>query len=592
MSGLGWQAWMTLATLAGMVWALAREWARPAYVFLGVLAVLLVAGVLTPEEAFVGFSNSAVLIVGSLFVVAAGIERTQALSFLNRMLFGRSTKLSRALPRLTLSTSLLSGVISNTPIVAMFIPRVQDWAERRGLHASKLLIPLSYAAITGGMLTLIGSSTHLIVSGLMETGGYEGLGLFSVTWVGVPASLAVAAYFALGGHRLLPARQQQSDVVEEGLAECLFELKVADRSPLIGRSIEEAKLRDLERVYLVHLERQDHLIPSNPGELLQAGDVLTFAGQAEALDRLLERPGLSHVLPPAAPVEEPRTLPLYEAVIASTSNLVGKTLREAGFREQYGGVVLGIQRKDEQQRGPLGRTPLQAGDLLLVEAQNGFAERWNASRDEFYLVASRRPERPASRKKKAPIALGLMASLLVAVGSGVVPLVTAAFAAALLMVASGCLTGAEARESVDVPVLVIIAAALGVGKAVEVTGLADLMARGLLWTTDGLPPVLVVALLYLLTNVLVELVTTKTAAVIMLPVALACADALGANPTAFGVTVTIAAAASFLTPIGFQTNLMVMTPGGYRYSDYFRVGLPLALIIMAVTVTTVALVWL
>ncbi|GIV60641.1 MAG: hypothetical protein KatS3mg043_1730 [Rhodothermaceae bacterium] len=359
---------------------------------------------------------------------------------------------------------------------------------------------------------------------------------------------------------------------------------------MIGQTVEAAGLRALGAAYLAHIHRGEHLIPATPDEILQAGDVLTFVGNATALDGLLDRPGLERVVSPVE-AREDRALPLYEAVVAATSSLVDRTLREANFREEYGGVVLAIQRKDEQLAGPLGRIPLKAGDLLIIEAKQGFDQRWNARRDEFYLVAPRRPELKKPQPGKAPVAVVLLLGMVAASAAGWLPLVTAAFAAALAMIVTRCLSLAEARRSVDVSVLIVIAAALGLGKAVELTGLAGAMGHTLVQATAGLGPVGVLVALYVTTNILTELITHKAAAVLMLPVALAAGAEVGGDPTGLAVVIAVSAAGSFMTPIGYQTNLMVMAAGGYRYRDYLRVGLPATLLVMAITVFVVHRIW-
>ena len=620
-AALGVDAWITLGVVVGIVGALVWELLRPDLVMLAGLAVLLVAGVVTPNQAFGGFSNSAVLAVGALYIVAAGVQYTNALARIDGMLFSVSSGLGPTLARFMAPTAFLSGLLNNTPIVAMLIPRLQEWADERDIPASKVMIPLSYAAITGGMLTLVGTSTNLIVAGLMEAEGYAPIGLFDVTWIGVPAALAVIAYFVLGGHRLLPDRGTSAPAVETEMKRDMFEVKVTVQSPVIGQTVKEAGLRDLGDAYLTHVRRDGQVMQATPRLVLEQGDILTFNGRLAARERLLQRPGLKRNLPGPEGADPIRyqTLPLYEAVVAESSDLVGKTLSEADFREEYQGVVLGIQREDRPVTSPVGTTRLQAGDLLIVEAPSDFEKRWSSgSRDEFYLVAPRdgrartangttngttngtasepetsdRAPNAPPRRTKAPLALGLTAAMVGAAATGLVPIVTAAFVAGLLMILTGCLTGAEAQRSLNVQVLIVIAAALGIGQAVETTGLADAAAGGVLSITRGLGPIAVLAALYLTTNVLTEIITNNAAAVLMLPVSMSAAANLGAPPKAFGVVVAVAASASFITPIGYQTNLMVMAPGGYRFSDYARVGAPVTLLVMALTVTIISLVWL
>nr|WP_240333670.1 SLC13 family permease [Salinibacter ruber] len=608
LGSLSLNAWITVAVVMGVVGALMADVGRPDLVLLSGLSVLLVSGVVSPDQAFAGFSNAAVLTVGALYVVAGGVQHTDALSALDRVLFADTTRLGPVLARFMVPTSVLSGLLNNTPIVAMLTPRLQEWADAQNIPASKLMIPLSYAAITGGMMTLIGTSTNLIVAGLMEAEGYDPLSLFDVTWVGVPAALVVMAYFVLGGHRLLPDRGTSAPAAERRLGQNMFEVTVTAPAPIVGQTVAEAGLRDLGDAYLTHVRRGTEVLQGRPGRPLEQGDVLAFNGSLAARERLLERPGLSRTLPaPDGAHDDParyETLPLYEAVIAESSNLVGTTLGEANFREQYQGVVLGIQRQDEPVTSPVGTTELQAGDLLIVEAPDDFEERWSSgSREEFYLVAPRdgrarqggspeHDDEETDRSGRAPIALGLTGAMVLAAATGLAPIVTAAVLAALLMILAGCIRPAEAQRALNVQVLVVIAAALGIGKAIETTGLATAAAQGVLSVAEPFGPVIVLVALYLLTNLLTEIITNNAAAVLMLPVAMAAASSLGVPPVAFGVLVAVAASASFLTPIGYQTNLMVMAPGGYRFSDYARVGWPVTLLVMGTSVGIISLVWL
>ncbi|MFO8098652.1 MAG: SLC13 family permease, partial [Salinibacter sp.] len=479
LGSLGPDAWITLVVVIGIVGSLVWEVLRPDLTMLAGLAVLLLAGVVSPKQAFAGFSNSAVLAVGALYVVAAGVQHTRALARIDGVLFAASSGLGGTLARFMGPTAFLSGLLNNTPIVAMLIPRLQRWADAQDIPASKVMIPLSYAAITGGMLTLVGTSTNLIVAGLMEVEGYAPLGLFDVTWIGGPAVLVVIAYFVLGGHRLLPDRGPSAPAVEEEMTRDMFEVKVMVQSPVIGQTVKAAGLRDLGDAYLTHVRRDGQVLQATPRLALEQGDVLAFNGSLAARERLLRRPGLKRTLPGpegAAPLRY-ETLPLYEAVVAESSDLVGTTLGEADFREEYQGVVLGIQREDQPVTSPVGTTRLQAGDLLIVEAPSDFEKRWSSgSRDEFYLVAPRDgrardaatpiddgqddapKQQESERRARAPLALGLTGGMVLAAATGLVPIVTAAFVAGLLMILSGCLTAPEAQRALNVQVLVVIAA--------------------------------------------------------------------------------------------------------------------------------------
>ena len=587
---LSWQALTTLLIIIIMLIALIREVARPDLILLGTLGLLLLPGIITPEEAFAGFSNPAMLTVGALFVVAAGIQNTGALAFADKFLFVRKARLPFVLLRLMLTTASMSAFLNNTPIVAMLIPRLQTWSERSGIPASKLMIPLSYAAIIGGMTTLIGTSTNLLVSGLMQAAGHEGLGMFDLTWVGLPAAVCAIIYFVLVGHRLLPDRSQPS-ALKDDLKNYFFEVRITADSPLIGRSIEAAELRALGDAYLVHIRHEDAIIPATPETVLRVDDVLTFRGKLSVLDQLLERNGFERVMPELENRGR-ETLPLFEAVIAPTSSLVGKTLKEAGFRDAYHGVVLGIQRRDAMIEGPLGRIPLKAGDLLLIEARAGFDRRWNELRDEFYLVAPRRPVRAKPQKGKAPLALLILLTVIILAATGIASIVVTAFLGGLAMIATRCLPGQEARKAVELPVLVVIACALGLGQAIETSGLADALAKIVINLAAALGPLGVIAAVYIATSLLTELITNNAAAALMMAIAMSAARDLGAEPKAFAIAVAIAASASFMTPIGYQTNLMVMSAGGYRFSDYLRSGLIVNVLVGTVAIGMIGWIWL
>lgn len=591
-SSLEWQAWLTLGIISLMMIALVREMARPDMIFLGSLGLLLLFGILTPEEAFAGLSNSAVLTVAALFVVASGVQNTGALGFMDRLLFAAPAGLPAALARLMLTTASLSAFLNNTPIVAMLMPRVQAWSEQSGVPASRLLIPLSYAAILGGMTTLIGASTNLLISGLMQAAGYGGLGLFDLTWVGLPAALGAILYYVWIGYRWLPQRSQAPlSAVERELEPYLFEVRLAANSPLVGQTVEAAGLRSLEQAYLVHLHRNGEIRPSAPETMLRAGDVLTFRGNVALLDRLLERPGFERATA-GLDAQEPMTLPLYEAVVAPSSGLVGRTLRQVGFREQFQGVVLGIQRRDTQIEGPLGSVPIRSGDLLLIEARKGFDKRWNGRRSDFYLVAPRRPGRPKPPTGRAPLALLILLGVVVGAALDLAPIATIAFVGALTMIITRCLRGWEARQALDFTVLIVIAAALGLGRAIEKSGLAGAMAQAIISQALIFGPIGVLVAVYLAASLLTEFITNAAAAALMLPIGLAAARELGAAPEAFALVIAIAASASFLTPIGYQTNLMVMAAGGYRFSDYTRAGLGVALVVATIALTMISLIWL
>lgn len=586
-----WEAWFTLGVIIALVYALVREVLRVDLTVLSALGLLLLAGVVTPLEAFSGFSDPAVITIAALYVLAAGIHRTGVLSSIDRFLVARKPKLTGTLVRVMLPTAFMSAFLNNTPVVAMLMPRLQSVAQRTGLSASKLLMPLSFAAITGGMITLIGTSTNLIASGLLVDAGYRGFGLFEFAWIGIPATGFVMLYMSLVGHRLIP-RSEPARGEGQGTRDYQFELRVPQNSRLVGKTVSGANLRALGDAYLVHIRRDGHMIgPVTPDEPLQSADVLTFSGRTTAMERLLEQTDLRANVDGATVHDGNSEIPLFEAVVAASSSLVGKTLKDVGFREKYQGVVLAIHRQDESLRGALGNVELKPGDLLLIEARPGFDHIWSQSQADFYLVTPKSQILPGV-SKKAPIALGLLVAMVLLNVTGVLPLATAAFAAALGTVLFGCLRGTELRKSIDATVMLTIAGAFGIGHAVQASGLANAVGHAIVAGLPGAAPILILVVLYMGTAILTEVVTNSAAIVVMLPIAIAAAVDLGVDPRAVALTVTIAASASFLSPLGYQTNLMVMGAGGYRFNDFFRVGLPISIGILGITMAVVFWRWL
>ena len=582
--------WLTLVTVFLVLVALIREAFRPDVVFLAGLIFLMVTNVLTPLEAFSGFSNPAVFTVGALFIVAAGVQKTSALKFLDRLVFDDKLGPRQVLARMMASTALMSSFLNNTPIVAMLIPQVQAWSARTGISASRLLIPLSYAAIVGGVITLIGTSTNLIVSGMLEQRDMEPLTLFELTWIGLPATLLVVLWFVVIGYKLLPDRSDSSLGEGQGAANRYqMDLLLPQGSEWAYKTVDQAGLRGLENAFLVHVHRKGHTIgPVGPHFVLEEGDILTFMGEVRHIDELAVRKNLQRATPTLD--AKTRDLPLYEAVVAPTSILIGKTLKGITFRERFHGVVIGIQRQNESIRGALGNVAVKTGDLLLIEAREGFDEQWNNDKDNFYLVTpSGRRELPVH--DKAGLALVTVVLMILAATTGLLPIVAAAMIAAFVMLFSGCVQKDQAMGALNIPILLVIASAIGLGQAIDKTGLAVDFASLLLKYTAVFGPIAIIASIYILTNILTEMITNNAAAVLMLPIALAVGLEAGVTPHAMAVTVAVAASASFLTPIGYQTNLMVMGAGKYRFSDYFRAGLPVTLILMVTTVTMVMVIW-
>jgi di/tricarboxylate transporter len=586
---MDWQAILTLATLVGVLSALAATRIAADLVLMSALALLLITGVLGPVDALVGFANPGVITIATLYVVAAGLKETGAIQWLARLLLGHPKTERGAQLRMIAPTGVLSGFMNNTAVVAMFIPAIQDWAQRLGISASKLLLPLSYAAILGGTCTLIGTSTNLVVDGMLQSKLDIHLGLFEVAWVGVPVLVIGGAFLVLLGHKLLPDRGGVSEELEQ-IREYGVEVIVASSGPLVGKTIAQAGLRALNYGYLTEIDRGGRLITAvEPDRTLQGGDRLYFVGAPECASELRRIQGLNPANGSVHKLEMANHQRcLVEVVLGPEFASLGKTIRDSRFRTGFNAVILSVSREGRRVPGKLGDITFRMGDTLLLEASHQFVEQYRFRRD-FLLVSALNDSTPPDFHK-APRALGILAVMVLLSATGLLTILEAAFLAAGAMIGTGCLTASRARRSVDLPVLVIIASSFALGNAMTETGAAQWVAGGLL-DFGPLTPWLALAMVYVLTAIFTEVITNNAAAVLMFPIALAVSEQLGVNFLPFAVAVMFAASASFITPLGYQTNLMVYGPGRYRFTDYLRLGVPLSLLIGSVAIGLIPLVW-
>jgi di/tricarboxylate transporter len=587
---MGWEAWLSLAVPGGCFAALACTSLAPELILGCGLATLLVSGVLTPAEALAGFANEGMLTVGLMFVVVAGLADTGAMGWVADSLLGRPRTLVGAQTRLMLPVLGLSAFLNNTPVVAVFIPAVRDWARRNRLSLSKLLIPLSFASIAGGTCTLIGSSTNLVVNGLLVgQARHPGLHLLDLAWIGLPVAVAVLLGVLAGSRHLLPERGAQV-FRPEGLREYTVEMLVPPNSPLVGRSIEQAGLRGLPGLFLVEIERRDTILAAvAPGEILEAYDRLVLVGAVDSVMDLQRTRGLLPATRQVFKLEGPRRSRCFvEAVVSGSGPLVGRTVREGRFRTRYGAVIIAVARDGERIAGKIGDIGLRPGDTLLLEAVPAFLEQYRGSRD-FLLVSEVGGARPPNHSRAGP-ALAITLAMIVAAAGGWLSMLEAAMVAAVLMIATGCTSIQAARAAVDLQVLAVIAVSFGIGVALEKTGAAATLAGGLIGLAGGRPWG-TLGLVFLVTALLTNLVTNNVAAVLVFPIALAVSRAMHADILPFSVTIMVAASCAFATPIGYQTNLMVYNAGGYHFADFLRLGIPLTLAVGVVTVGLVPLVW-
>lgn len=579
--------WTTLVVLVAMLGVLVVDRFPPAGVVFGATFTLLLTGVIDSEVAFSGFSNSAPLTVAALYVLARGAQKTGMLTTMTSRLLGDGTG-RRAMTRFLVPTATASAFFPNTPLVAMLIPDVLGWCRRHGLSPSKFLMPLSFAALLGGVVTLLGTSTNLVISGLLDAEPDSApLSVFEMTPVGLPVAIVGTVLLLVFGQRLVPARLTPPESAEAQSREFSMTMQVVEDGPLDGATVAAAGLRDLQGVFLVQIERDDAVVgPVSPDRRIDGGDVLTFVGNVDEILDLQRRKGLrsteeEHVLA----VDSPSTR-FFEVVIGRSSPLVGMTIRDAGFRGTYQAAVIALHRSGHRVAGKLGSIRLRHGDTLLLLAKPNFRRNWNDKRD-FLVVAPVGGESPRATAK-APIVALVTAGVILLSATNVLPLLEGAVLGAAALVFTRTLTFVEAREAIDLDVIILIASAFGLGEAMQSTGLAARVANGLTAAFDGFGPAGVVFGIVLATAMLTELVTNNAAAIVMFPIAIASAGAAEVDPRSMAIAVAVAASASFLTPIGYQTNTMVYGPGGYRFLDYVRVGAPLtAVVLVGTTVMTI-----
>lgn len=574
---------ITIAVVLGTVAALVRGASAPSLIMSGAMVVLMLARVVPPEEALAGFASPALATVAALFIVARAVEKTGALQPLLARALDAAVSERRNLARLLFPVAGLSAFLNNTPIVAMLIGPIGSWADQRGQSASRFLMPLSFATMLGGMVTLMGTSTNLVVSGLLVASGAQGFDLLEFSWIGLPVAVVGVLFLAIATPVMLPVRKGLKRRFEDERREFTVEMEVEPEGAAVGRSVAEVGLRHLEGVFLAWIRRSGGLVsPVSPDEVLRPGDRLGFVGSVQRVVDLQHIRGLRASAAKHAGGVEDGAHGYFEVVVAAISPLVGETLRSADFRERYQGSVLAIHRSGRRIEGKLGDVLIEAGDTLLVLAERGFRNTWRDRRD-FLLVSQLAGSTPVSGGKSS-LVLAIAVAVIGLSAFHVLPILEGALSAAILLVLAKVLTPNEARAAVDLDTIVTIASSFAIGAAIESSGLAALLAGWIVGPVGDLGPIAVLAAIVVATMLLTEVITNNAAAVLMFPVAMAAASQAGVDRRAFALAVALAASASFLTPIGYQTNTMVYGPGGYRFSDFVRLGLPLTIVVYCAVV--------
>jgi len=631
---------LTLGVLAAVFGALIMDFLSADALLMGGLIVVVLGGVIELEQALKGFANSTLLALGSLYVVAAGLRETGALDIASSYVLGEEKSIRRLLLRMCPSVTVYSAFLNNTPVVAMGIPAIRGWCKRHGVSPSKLLMPLSFAAILGGICTLIGTSTNLVVHGLLQSHDMPGFGFFELAWVGVPCAVIGLAYVIFVAPALTPERADIRDEEEEERAQ-LIEVELAADSPLVGERVEDANLKLLPGLTLIRIERgTEQIAPIQSDDVLYPGDRLLFVttemgeekhdkppieasnlervesdGEVQMMDeyeRMGESPrrDLNHPVFPGlrlayTDIEQEEDRELHQVVVREGSSLIGEEVGDIPFRQRFGAALTGMRRGGERLEPPFTDVRIRPGDVLLLDTQRGF--RGAHETDDAFVVTSEaggevekteeeaRQQRDAMRPHgggwQLRIAVAVILGIVGVVGAGLTHIAVAGPIGAFVIVAAGLLSPGQAREAVNWNVLIVIGAALGLGQAMEASGAAKMMGEAIVNTTKAFGPYGLLAGVVLGTALLTNIVTNNGAVALMFPIALSVAESQGLSPRALIVSVTLAASMAFITPIGYQTNLMVYGPGNYRFLDFARVGGLLQVLLWIVILITAPMMW-
>ncbi|QQS33924.1 MAG: SLC13 family permease [Acidobacteriota bacterium] len=584
---------IVLAVLALAVFLFVTEKLRVDMVALLVMGLLLLSGIITPAQGVAGFSNPATLTVAAMFVISAGLFRTGAVTFLGDFT-GRVFKRGFWYGTIVviLVVGVLSAFINNTPVIAIFLPILLGVARETGISASKILMPVSFASMFGGICTLIGTPSNILVSSIAEDNGLRAFTMFEFTPLGLILFVAGTAYLVFVGIRLIPERRGSGDLVDDfSLSEYLTEIVLLPDSISVGKEIKEAPLvRDLELMILKITRGETIIQLPSADEILEADDVLLVRCDLEQIRALQEKEGVLFKAQTKWGDESLTTnsYRLLEAVILPTSNLVGQTLHTSHFRERYDATVLAIRHKGKLVKEKLSETELSSGDLLLIEIKDAKVANFRRSGD--FIITSEM-ETTEFRRAKATIAIAIVVGVVLGPSLGIAPIVVTSLAGAIALVLVGCLSIDEAYEAVDWKIVFMIAGILSLGTALDTTGTSRIISEYMVAYIGALGPIALVSAFYLLTMFFTNAMSNNATAALLAPIAISTANTLNVDPIPFLMAIAFSCATSFMTPVGFQTNTMIYGPGQYKFVDFVKVGTPLNILFWIIASIMVPIIW-
>lgn len=581
------QPYFVIFLVISLFFVLYKELIRPSLGFMLVGLAFVVTGILTPKEVLSGFSNESIISVLLLIQLTAGLRKNFNLEYFIDRLFriGRRNGNSQMgyhsfMIRMLLQVAALSSIVNNTPIVAIMTPYVFNWGKNNDISPSKLLIPLSYATIMGGMITIIGTSTTLVLNGFLTDFNVSPFHATDLLMIGLAVTFTGIIFLLILGYRFLPDRTDVLENFRKNQREYLIETQMAINSPLVGTSVVDAGLRNLRGMYLVEIIRDDEIIsPVEPTEILEQDDVLIFAGNTTDVVELVnaER-GL--VLPHSARTRDgiPK-VNVVEAVVSNNSTLVGKTAKDSEFRTQFDAAIIAIHRNGERLSGKIGDIKLYQGDLLLLFAGPNFQEKADVSRDVFIVSKLKEIVKPQKKRVISFLAIALLAILMLILGY--FTLFTSLLIIFAIMVGLRMINVQDVKRESDLNLIGILVFSLALGQAMIKTGAGKLIAELILNFTGDYGMIAIIGSLLVITTLLTSFITNVGAVSIAFPLAYAISTSLQIDGMPLYLAIAYAASAAFLTPIGYQTNLMVYGPGGYTFRDFFKIGIPVTLIYLA-----------
>lgn len=577
-----------------MLMLLLFEVVRADFVVFLFLVIFLMTNMISTEDALSGFSNEGLMTILLLFIVASAIEKHGVIEGVIYKLLGDNSSPRMALLKLLPPVGVSSGFLNNTPIVLALTPVIKDWALKRGFSPSKFLIPLSYITIIGGTLTLIGTSTNLIIHGLLISDGKEGYSFFQLAPVGIFILIVGLIYLVTIGYKLLPTHLGATEKIESETKEFLAEAEIGEDFEYSNHSVLDVTKHALKGIYIIEIIRDKRPLPEvNAYTYVEAGDRIIFSATLESIGDIKDVKGLTLRTGSELTLDDLQTddTVLIEAVVSHRSILVGKTLKSSQFKTRYQAGVIAIHRNNKRINSKVGDIVLKPGDTLLLLAHESFLDV-NRYSDDFYIVTNLTPPDKFIRNKRQGLGVLLLLGVMISfVVLGILSMLKAMLVMVVILSLLKLITPRDVVTSVQFDVILLIGSAFGVGKAITNSGLASFVAEHIVDFAKPLGIVALLTALYIITNIFTELITNSAAAVIMYPIAIEVAEMMNVHYLGMVIAVTIAASSSFITPIGYQTNLIVYGPGGYKFTDYIKVGVPLSIITMIISVTTIYFLW-